>query len=128
MSTAFYDKGWQLNMYEEYIERCRADRRQRGKSNNAQTLLIEWFGEVGEATNAIKHARMWVSEHDRDPSMEEHMLDEMGDVFFYYMSLLKSLGFSLEEVMAYNRNKIEERYGMNNGSKADGCGVEPLDE
>lgn len=63
------------------------------------------LGEIGELQNIIK--KEWFHGHDPQPT---EVLDEAGDVLFYLDWLLEEYGFTLEDAMQYNKNKLERRY------------------
>lgn len=111
----FFKERINLGMYEAFIEESMNDRVKHGRPNTPQAIIIELMGEMGEAINAIKHARIWRPEcptvKERQ-ALEIHMVDELGDTFFYFIALLKSLDITLEEIMEFNERKIRERYSM----------------
>ena len=62
-------------------------------------------GESGEVIDQIK--KHLFQGHEID---QEKMADELGDVLWYYMLILKTLGFTLQEVMGRNIEKLRRRY------------------
>jgi NTP pyrophosphatase (non-canonical NTP hydrolase) len=62
-------------------------------------------GEAGEIINEVKK----VVHHGHDLNKEK-ILEETGDLLWYTTQVAAVLGFTLEEVMAANIKKIEERY------------------
>ena len=62
-------------------------------------------GEAGEVAEYIKKAVFHRHELDR-----EKLKKELGDVLWYTAALCTNLGFNLEDVMALNIEKLQERY------------------
>ncbi|MGH2496526.1 MAG: nucleoside triphosphate pyrophosphohydrolase family protein [Ktedonobacteraceae bacterium] len=62
-------------------------------------------GESGEVIDMIK--KRLFQGHDID---QNKLLDELGDVFWYYTLILQSMGYSLQEVMSRNIEKLRHRY------------------
>lgn len=108
------DHGIKYSKYEKFIEQSMDDRMKHGRPNTPSALIIELMGEMGEAINAIKHAKIWRPDvgAEGQRELDEHVVDELGDTFFYFVALLKSMNITLEEIMEFNENKIRERYGM----------------
>lgn len=66
-------------------------------------------GEVGEVSEILK-------KHQRDGVLDDIKLAmEMGDVLHYLTKIAQTYGFSLEDIMAINKLKLESRaqYGKN---------------
>jgi len=62
-------------------------------------------GESGEVIDMIK--KRLFQGHEID---QEKLLDELGDVFWYYTLILQATGYSLQEVMLHNIEKLRRRY------------------
>lgn len=62
-------------------------------------------GEAGEFIDSIK--KIYFQGHKYDG---EKIIDELGDVLFYFTYLLESLGIRIEDVMEYNVAKRAKRY------------------
>ena len=62
-------------------------------------------GESGEVIDMIK--KRLFQGHTID---QEKLLDEMGDVYWYYTLILQTMGYSLQEVMSCNIAKLRRRY------------------
>lgn len=45
------------------------------------------------------------------PLDSEQILDECGDLLFYMRAALSQCGYTFADAIAYNRGKLEERYG-----------------
>lgn len=63
--------------------------------------------ELGEYCGKLKRYLRGDYEHLEDFRQAE--LKELGDILFYVTSLANAAGFTLAEVMAENRNKLEDR-------------------
>ena len=62
-------------------------------------------GEVGELNDMIKK---WIF-HKSDMDIT-HAKKERGDIMWYVACMAKSFGWSLEEIMQLNIDKLKERY------------------
>lgn len=62
-------------------------------------------GEAGEVSDIIKK---WIFHEKR--LNEEHLKKELGDVMWYIALICDSFGFSLDEILQMNVNKLMARY------------------
>jgi NTP pyrophosphatase (non-canonical NTP hydrolase) len=62
-------------------------------------------GESGEVVDQIKKCLFQGHEIDR-----LKMVDELGDVLWYYTLICKAMGITLQEVMQHNVAKLRRRY------------------
>jgi len=62
-------------------------------------------GEAGEILDVSK--KVWVYNKQLDI---EHLLEEMGDLRFYYQAMLNMLGLNDEHIKAQNVLKLQKRY------------------
>ncbi len=62
-------------------------------------------GEVGEILDVIKKDRF----HYHQPQTG-FLLEEMGDLFFYFTLMLEAQGYTLDQVVEANEKKLDERY------------------
>ena len=62
-------------------------------------------GESGEVIYLIK--KQLFQGHTID---QEKLLDEMGDVYWYFTLILQTMGYSLQQVMNCNIAKLRRRY------------------
>lgn len=62
-------------------------------------------GEAGELLDASK--KVWI--YDK-PVDVEHIIEEMGDLRWYYQSMLNMLGITDEDIQAANTVKLRKRY------------------
>jgi NTP pyrophosphatase (non-canonical NTP hydrolase) len=75
-------------------------------SNEAATMgAMGLAGEAGEVCDLIKKQVFHAKPVDR-----EKLLNELGDVRFYFEYLLINFGFTMEEVEEANMNKLNRRY------------------
>lgn len=65
-------------------------------------------GEAGEVANKVK--KRWRDGRQRVATLD--VVDEVGDTIAYAVYLLKELGFTLEQAMRLNIDKLEVRYGL----------------
>lgn len=79
-------------------------------SATQNSLLVEGVmglaGESGEAIDLVK--KYLFQGHDLD---EEHLIRELGDILWYITATARALGYSLDDVMKANIEKLEARYG-----------------
>lgn len=76
--------------------------------NNLQLLqngLMGLCGESGEALDIFK--KYLFQGHELD---ETHLAKELGDVAWYLAVSADALGYSLEEILQLNVNKLRARY------------------
>lgn len=93
-----------LNTYQVKALAFDAHKRQGGKQG---TLLLGLMSEVGELT-ALTYKRQRKIGKDL-PSRDERLRDEAGDVLWYLAALVAENGWTLEEVAAYNLEKLSAR-------------------
>ena len=63
------------------------------------------FGEGGEVADIVKKAYM-----QGHPLDKAHIAEELGDVCWYVAELATALGYSVEEIMGGNVDKLRRRY------------------
>lgn len=63
------------------------------------------FGEGGEVADIIKKAYM-----QGHPLDKAHIAEELGDVCWYVAEMATALGYSMEEIMRGNIDKLRRRY------------------
>lgn len=64
-------------------------------------------GESGEVLDIIKKAA-----RDKKPVDLQHLKEELGDVCWYIANLCTSYGFTIDEVLDYNVQKLKQRYNI----------------
>lgn len=62
-------------------------------------------GESGEVADIIKKYAMQGHELDR-----EHIAEELGDVCWYIAETAAAIGYTLDEILMLNVNKLRRRY------------------
>lgn len=62
-------------------------------------------GEAGEIADAIKKRRF--QDHQDPPGF---LLEELGDLFFYFTLMLEAQGYTLDDVITQNQLKLDTRY------------------
>ncbi len=75
----------------------------RGHQQNA---LIGLASEAGEALDIGK--KLWF--HTEKPLDRTKILSELGDVAYYWLKAVEVFGFTVKEVLEYNRKKLESRH------------------
>jgi NTP pyrophosphatase (non-canonical NTP hydrolase) len=70
-------------------------------------------GEAGELLDTVKKAAIY-----RKPYDKENVLEECGDVLFYVQGMLNSFGFTLQEAINANIEKLSVRYSKGQYSDA----------
>lgn len=68
-------------------------------------MVIGISGESGELLDAIKKHVIYGKPLDRGNALEE-----MGDIEFYMEGIRQILGFTREEIIQHNINKLSKRY------------------
>lgn len=97
--------------YQQYVRDCMKDRRDNlERKVDTETMMLEMVGELGETINAIKHYRMW-KYRDGSADTRQHVVEELGDMLWYFTAVCATLDITLEEVMSTNMTKLNERYG-----------------
>lgn len=61
-------------------------------------------GEAGEVAELVKKDIF----HGKTPE-RDRMVEELGDVLFYWVRLTQEYGITFREVMRYNKEKLEKR-------------------
>lgn len=69
------------------------------------TAALGMGGEVGEILDTIKKVRF----HDH-LTYQGQLVEEMGDLFFYFTLMLEATGYTLDQVVEANEKKLDERY------------------
>lgn len=80
-------------------------------SNPAETYLhsaVGMSGEAGEILDIVK--KMWAYEQPLDEAKVLHLIEELGDIRFYYQAMLNLLNVTDEQIQASNIAKLMKRY------------------
>jgi len=75
------------------------------KMNRLINGLMGLNGEAGEAIDILKKHLFQGHELDKD-----HLAEELGDVAWYLAVTADALGYSLEEILQMNIEKLQKRY------------------
>ena len=70
--------------------------------------LVGLASEAGETLDIGK--KMWFHTPKPFSAVREKLISELGDVIFYWLKALDLFGFTVEEVIDYNRKKLESRH------------------
>lgn len=89
-----------INKTWNYAGRC--DTREKQLLN----AVLGLAGEAGETADIYKKELFHTAGKDR----QEEKLSELGDVMFYLTKLIQLEGFTVAEVLAYNRKKLASRH------------------
>lgn len=101
-----------INRYIEYVHR--------GMSKVYTKPIIAALGlsgEVGEVCNVMKKMEALINncDHYKDTVSTEDLnmqiVDELGDVLWQYIALVESLGLDFYDVVSFNIDKLQKRYG-----------------
>lgn len=100
--------------FDEYVkERHRIFNEQ---DANKECMNINWGavslgGEIGEFLNLVKK----IKRDDKGvitPERRKQMLDELGDILWYWLFVCDILHFKPEDLMEFNMNKLKKRYNL----------------
>lgn len=72
---------------------------------NLLHMVVGISGEAGELTDAIK--KNWAYNKPLD---FENLIEELGDLFFYFQGMLNFLGLDLEFIKRMNQDKLSKRF------------------
>ena len=79
-----------------------------GKEINTGGVVCACLGLTGEAGETADMIKKWIF-HDTELDVE-HLKKEIGDVMWYVALLCDSFGFSLDEILEMNIEKLKVRY------------------
>jgi len=96
--------------FEEYQSEASQTAHYPRRMSNLEYPTLGLAGEAGEVANIVKkiqrdHAGVLNDE------IRLKLKDELGDVLWYISACADELGLSLEEIAAYNVNKLAKRHG-----------------
>ena len=96
--------------FEEYQSEASQTAHYPRRRSNLEYPTLGLVGEAGEVANIVKkiqrdHAGVLNDE------IRLKLKDELGDVLWYISACADELGLSLEEIAAYNVNKLAKRHG-----------------
>lgn len=77
------------------------------KGNDLVTYMLGLGGEAGECLDIVKKARRDQTTIDR-----VHLMEEIGDVYWYLSNICTELNVSIDSVLEMNRIKLKKRYKL----------------
>lgn len=83
-------------------------KRIKDEQGHQQNALIGLASEAGEALDIGK--KHWFHTERPFSYIREKLISGLGDVFYYWLKAIDAFGLTPEEVIAYNRKKIESRH------------------
>lgn len=96
--------------FDEYQNEASATALYPRRMSNLEYPTLGLAGEAGEVANVVKkiqrdHAGVLTDE------VRTKLKDELGDVLWYISACADELGLTLDDVAAYNVNKLAKRHG-----------------
>ena len=80
-------------------------------------FLTEEVGEVSRAVRSLEIGRDRPDEETKsEERYKENLMEELGDVLDNIIILADKYDISLDEIMNYHKNKLEERFKMLNNN------------
>jgi NTP pyrophosphatase (non-canonical NTP hydrolase) len=96
--------------FEEYQTEASATALYPRRLSNIEYPTLGLAGEAGEVANIVKKIQ-----RDHGGVLNEEirakLKDELGDVLWYISACADELGLSLDEIAAFNVNKLAKRHG-----------------
>ncbi|MGD9589335.1 MAG: nucleoside triphosphate pyrophosphohydrolase family protein [Pyrinomonadaceae bacterium] len=80
------------------------------RMSNLEYPTLGLAGEAGEVANIVKKIQR-DNEGVLTDEVREKLRDELGDVLWYISACADELGLTLDEIAAYNVNKLAKRHG-----------------
>lgn len=84
--------------------------RLRDTQDEVMNAALGLVGEAGEVADTVKKMFFHLEAEGR----RQELLMELGDVAYYYTKLLDLFGFTLEEVLEANKEKLFARHSVGN--------------
>ena len=91
--------------YEQFVASCFNENPTNNKVLDFVHMTMALMSESGEFADIVKKAVF----HSKETSKVD-LIDELGDVLFYFMNICHFLDITLDDVMEANLIKIRERY------------------
>lgn len=82
-----------------YAKRCET------REQELQNAILGLVGEAGETADIIKKQL-----YHQPKDYTEKLGHELGDLAFYFAKVLELTGFTLEQVLALNKEKLQSRH------------------
>lgn len=96
--------------YKAFVRHCNFTKNERDSKFLAALGLN---GEAGEVSEIIKKHLIHGDDLDKD-----RLVDELGDVLWYFFHTLNAFDISFDEVMEWNVRKLCQRHPASNGDAA----------
>ncbi len=80
------------------------------RRNNLEYPTLGLAGEAGEVANIVKKIQR-DNEGVLTDEVRAKLRDELGDVLWYISACADELGLTLDEIAAFNVNKLAKRHG-----------------
>lgn len=96
--------------YEQFVVSCFNENPTNNKVLDFIHMTMALMSESGEFADIVKKAVF----HSKEISKVD-LVDELGDVLFYFMNICHFLGVTIDDVMEANLIKIRERYPEGRG-------------
>lgn len=94
-----------MNFYEYQKKAMRTANYDLSDNDQLVNAVMGLTGEAGELANEVK--KFMFQGHDFD---KQKLIAELGDVIWYAALACESMSIDLEDVAAYNIEKLEKRY------------------
>ena len=107
-ASEYLKKAMRTNDGESTTRLMRMLRMSAGTEIDVPSLLMGCLGLAGESGEFCDVVKKWIF-HEA-PGDVEHLKRELGDVLWYVACICDSLGWSMDEVMEKNIDKLIKRY------------------
>jgi len=87
--------------YQKYVKDGASE-----KYSDPSFAALALVGEVGEVCDEIKKRMIYIKSNGFS-----NILEELGDVFWQYIALIQSFGYTLDDIMESNVAKLKLRHG-----------------
>jgi len=95
----------------EYQKACLRTMSRTANASRDNAVLQGVMGLCGEAGEAIDIVKKYLFQgHPLGLEEEEHLMKECGDALWYIATMTDALGYTLEDVMKANIEKLKSRY------------------
>lgn len=100
----------ELMNFEEYQSEASSTALYPRRMSNLEYPTLGLAGEAGEVANIVKKIQR---DHGGvlNDEIRANLKDELGDVLWYISACADELGLTLDEIAAFNVNKLAKRHG-----------------
>lgn len=116
------------NEYQQAANRTNIDPNAPTRRYYPAEIYVAWhaIGLAGEAGEVADHVKKGVF-HEKGVNMTK-LAEELGDVLWYVAALATVTGFTLEEIMQMNIDKLAKRYPQGwDSSRSHAPGTQPIE-